>query len=53
MLTQISDFLGTLASSFGYFPDTSIKFGFGAIVFFIMVLTIMTSYLMLINKKSA
>lgn len=51
-MTQISNLLSTVATSFGYFPNLSIKVAVAAIIIQLIVISVMVLSLMLMNKNS-
>jgi hypothetical protein len=53
MLTQFFNFIDELSLAFGYFPDFSIQMAFASIVILLSIIMVMTSYLMIINKKNS
>ena len=52
MMTQISETLSLIATSFGFYPNLPIKVAFGVIITQLLIISVMTLSLMLMNKNS-
>ena len=53
MMNDISNFLGNLATNFGFFPNLPIKVAIGAVVVQLGILIAMSLCLMIMNKSQA